>query len=203
MIVSSNKTIGYCEFNVENLSMFVGCTEDNPSLGVVLSKAESCLERNEEEYVTHKYIVLEEAESEILLLEILLEKFESDCELESRVNKLCFNSFDEELKYLQECIGKYEIVKDSVSLDKQMGMLSSNDKGKYELLQQKGSTQSLINEGIDLIEEDETIMSRMKEPVVVKDREQLVCFNSQEKTVRQTSRVVIEMGNQNSILIKN
>ena len=100
MIVSSNKTIGSCEFNAENLSMFAGCIEDNPSLRVVLSKAESCLERNEEDDVKHKYIVLEEADNEILLLEILLEKSESDCELESRVNKLCFNSFDEELKYL-------------------------------------------------------------------------------------------------------
>ena len=82
-------------------------------------------------------------------------------------------------------------------------MLSSNDKGEDELLQQKESIESLISEGNNLIEEDETIMSRMKEPVVVKDKEQLACLNFQEKTVRQTSRVVIEMGNQSSILIKN
>ena len=32
MIASSNKTIGSCEFNADNLSIFAGCTEDNPSL---------------------------------------------------------------------------------------------------------------------------------------------------------------------------
>ena len=47
---------------------------------------------------------------------------------------LCFNSFDEEMKYLEECIDKDESVEDLVSLDGQLGVLSSNDKGRDELL---------------------------------------------------------------------
>ena len=76
----------------------------------------------------------------MLLLENMLEKSESNCEWKSQVNKLCFNSFDEEMKYLEGCIGKDESVKDLISLDGQMELLSSNDKGKDELLQQKEST---------------------------------------------------------------
>ena len=79
---------------------------------------------------------------------------------------------------------------------------SLSDANQEELLQQKKFTDFLHNKG-NISEEDETVMSRMKEPVVVKDKEQLACLNFQEKTVRQTSRVVIEMGNQHSILIKN
>ena len=54
-----------------------------------------------------------------------------------------------------------------------------------------------------LIEEDETIMSRMKEHVVVKEMEQLSCLNGQEKTVRWTFKVVTKMGNPNFVMIKN
>jgi len=39
VIESSNKTTGSCEFNTDNLNVFAGCVEDNPSLGVVSSKA--------------------------------------------------------------------------------------------------------------------------------------------------------------------
>ena len=35
MIESSNKTIKSCGFKANNLSVFVGCAEDNPFLGVV------------------------------------------------------------------------------------------------------------------------------------------------------------------------
>ena len=93
--------------------------------------------------------------------------------MESQVNKLCFNSFDEEMKYLKECIGKDESVKDLVSLDGQMELLSSNEKGKDELLQQKESTKSLINEGNNLIGE-ETVMSYEREFVPAEDKENLV-----------------------------
>ena len=102
--------------------------------------------------------MLEEADMEMLLLENLLEKSESNCEWKPQVNKLCFNNFDDEMKYLEGCIGEDESVKDLVSLDGQMELLSSNDKGKYELLQQKESTESLMNEGNNLIGE-ETVMS--------------------------------------------
>ena len=94
--------------------------------------------------------MLEEADMEMLLLENLLEKFESNCEWKPHVNNLCFNSFDESMKYLAECIGKDGSVEDLVSLDGQLGVLSSNDKGRDELLQQKGSTESLINEDKNL-----------------------------------------------------
>ena len=51
-------------------------------------------------------------------------------------------------------------------------------------------------------DEYETIMSHMKELVVVEDKEQLACLNGQEKTMRHTSRVVIVVGNQNTILMQ-
>ena len=109
MIESSNKTIGSCEFEVDKLKMMVGIVEDNPSFGIASSGAEVCLARhNEEEDVKHEDVVLEEAKREILLLENLLKEFESNCELEPQVSKLCFNNFDEEMKYLEECIGRDE-----------------------------------------------------------------------------------------------
>ena len=70
-----------------------------------------------------------------------MKEFESNCELEPQVSKLCFNSFDEEMKYFEECIGKGGSVEDSVRV------LPSSDKGKDKLLQQKGFVKSLINEG--------------------------------------------------------
>ena len=79
--------------------------------------------------------MLEEDEKEILLLENLLNEFESDCELEPRVNELCFNNFDEEMRFLEECIGKDAVFKDSVSLDRKIGVFPSSDKEKYGLLQ--------------------------------------------------------------------
>ena len=106
------------------------------------------------------------------------------------------------MKYLEGCIGKDESVKYLVSLDGQMELLLRNDKGEDELLQQKESIESLLNEGNNLIEEDETIMSRMKEPVVVEDKEQLACLNGEEKTMRHTSRAVTVVGNHNTILMK-
>ena len=57
------------------------------------------------------------------------------------MSKLCFNNFDEEMKYLKEFIGKYESVEDLVRI------LPSSDKGKDKLLQQKRFVKSLINEG--------------------------------------------------------
>ena len=80
MIESSNKTIESYEFNADNLNVFAGIVEDNPSYGIVLSEAESYLVRHNEEDVKHKYIVLEESNMEMLLLENLLEKYESNCE---------------------------------------------------------------------------------------------------------------------------
>ena len=102
--------------------------------------------------------MLEEAGREMLLLENLLEKSESNCEWKPQLNKLCFNSFDEDMKYLEECIDKDESVEDLVSIDGQLGVLSSNDKGRDELLQKKESTESLINEDNNLIGE-EIVMS--------------------------------------------
>ena len=48
-------------------------------------------------------------------MENLLEKSESNCELEPHVNEICFNSFDEEMRFLEECIGIYAVVKDSIN----------------------------------------------------------------------------------------
>ena len=81
VIDSSNKTIGSYEFNAENLNVFAGCIEDNPSLGVVSNKVEVCLAKhNEEEDDKHEDILLEEANREIVLLENPLKKSESNCE---------------------------------------------------------------------------------------------------------------------------
>ena len=115
----------------------------------------------------HADRLLEEADKEILLLENLLDKSESNCELEPQVKELCFNSFYEEMRFLEECIGRYAVVKDSISLDRKMGVLLSNDKGKDKLLQQKGFFKSLFNKGNISIGR-ETIMSHMKVPVIVK-----------------------------------
>ena len=112
MIESSNKTIESCGFKVDKLNVFASNVEDDPSYGIVLSEAESYLVRHNEEDVKHKYIVLEESNMEMLLLENLLEKSESNCEWKPHVNKLCFNSFDEEMKYRRIsriqilCLGK-------------------------------------------------------------------------------------------------
>ena len=51
-------------------------------------------------------------------------------------------------------------------------------------------------------DEYETIMSNMKEPIVIEDKEHFACLNGQEKTMRHTSRVFIVVGNQNTILMK-
>ena len=109
----------------------------------------------------------------MLLLKNLLEKSESNCEWKPQVNNLCSNSFDEEMKQLEGCIDKDESGKDPVSLDGQLEVLSSNDKGRDELLQKKESTVSLINEGINLIVE-ETVMSYEREFVPIVDKEDLV-----------------------------
>ena len=77
------------------------------------------------------------------------------------------------MKYLEGCVGKDESVKDLVSLDGQMELLSSNDKVKDELLQQKESTESLINQGNNLIGE-EIVMSYEREFVPVEDKEDLI-----------------------------
>ena len=170
MIESSNKTIESCDFAADKVNVFAGCIEDNPSLGVVSSKAELCLARyNEEEDVKHEDTMLEEDDREILLLENLLEKSESNCEWKPQVNKLCFNSFDEKMKYLEECIGKDESGKDPVSPDRQMGVFPSNDKFKEKLLQQKGFVKSLINEGNNFIG-SEKIMFYMRELVLDEDK---------------------------------
>ena len=62
-------------------------------------------------------IVLGEADREMLLLENLLDKSNFNCEWKPYVNKLCFNSFDRDMKYLDGYIGKDESVKDPVSPD--------------------------------------------------------------------------------------
>ena len=70
-----------------------------------------------------------------------MKESESNYELEAQVRKLCFNSFDEEMKYFEEYIGKGGSVEDSVRV------LPSSGKGKDKSLQQKGLVKSLINEG--------------------------------------------------------
>ena len=81
------------------------------------------------------------------------------------------------------------------------GEESLSDEDQEELLQQTKFIYFLLNKG-NISEEAETILSCMKEPVVVEDREQLACLNGQEKTMRQTSRVVTVVGNHNTILMK-
>ena len=93
-------------------------------------------------------------------------------------------------------------MKDSVILDRQMELLSRNDKGKDKLLQQKGFLKSLFNKGNISIGR-ETIMSHMKVHVIVKDREKLACQNGQEKIVEQMFGTVTVMEDQNSILMKD
>ena len=66
---------------------------------------------------TNKDTVLEEDEREVLLLENVLEKYESNYEWKPQVDKLCFNNFDEEVMFLEVCIDKDESVKYLVRLD--------------------------------------------------------------------------------------
>jgi hypothetical protein len=127
MIGPSNETIGSCSFEIDNLSVFAGVAEGNPSLGVVLNEVEDC-----------------------------------------------------QIKYDEE---------------------SLSDEDQEQLLQQKKFIDFLLNKG-NIPEEDETIMSRMKEPVDVGNMEQLVYLNSQEKTIGKTFGTVTEVENQNSILIE-
>ena len=54
--------------------------------------------------------------------------------METSGKYICFNSFDEEMKYLEECIGKDESGKDSVSTDRKMEVFPRNDKIRDELL---------------------------------------------------------------------
>ena len=97
---SSNETIGSCNFEIDNLTVFTGVSEDNPSFGVVLNE--------------------------------------------------------------------------------------------YELLQKK----ELINS-----KEGETVMSDMKELVIVDDKEELACLIDQENAVGHTFKTATVMKNRNSILI--
>lgn len=106
------------------------------------------------------------------------------------------------MKFLEECIGKDAIVKDSVSLDNQMGVFPSNAKDQMELLQQKEFTKSLFNEG-NISNGTKTVMSHMRELVIEEDREKLACLNGQRKIVGQTFRTVTELENQNFILMKS
>ena len=63
--------------------MFAGCIENNLSLELISSKGEVCsAKHNEEEDVKYEDTVLEEADREIYLLENLLGKSESNCEVE-------------------------------------------------------------------------------------------------------------------------
>ena len=109
--------------------MIDGIAEDNPSVGIVSSGAEVCLARhNEEEDVKHEDAMLEEAEREILLLENLLKESESNCELEPQVSKLCFNNFDEEMAYLEDCITRDKNIEDLVRV------FPNGDKSEDKLL---------------------------------------------------------------------
>ena len=40
MTGSSNETIGSCNFEIDNLTVFIGVAEDNPSFGFVLNEDE-------------------------------------------------------------------------------------------------------------------------------------------------------------------
>lgn len=128
MIESSSETVGSCDFEIDNLNVFAGVAENNPSLGVLLKEVENC-----------------------------------------------------QAKYDEECL---------------------SDEDQDELLQQKKFIDFLLNKG-NIPEEDETVMSRVKEPVDVEDVKQLVYINSQEKIVGQTLRAVTEVRNQNFIWMKS
>jgi hypothetical protein len=125
MIGPSNETIGCCSFEIDNLSVFAGVAEGNPSPGVVLNEVEDC-----------------------------------------------------QIKYDEE---------------------SLSDEDKEELFQQKKFIDFLLKKG-NIPEEDETMMSRMKEPVDVGNTKQLVYLNTQENTIGKTIGTVTEVENQNSIL---
>ena len=86
-----------------------------------------------------------------------------------------------------------------VSLDGHLEVLSSNDKSRDELLQKKESTESLINEGSNLIGE-ETIMSYEREFVPAKDKEDFAYLESHGKNDGQTFGIATRSENYNSIL---
>ena len=146
--------------------------------------------------------MLEVADKENLLLENLLKKSESNCELEPQVNELYFNSFDEEMRFLKECIGKDAVVKDSVNLNREMGVFPSNHKRKYNLLQHKGFVKPLLNEG-NISIRGETTMYHRKVLVIVEEREKFSCLNDEEKTIENTFGTITVMKDQNSNLIKD
>ena len=60
----------------------------------------------------------------------------------------------------------------------------------------------MLSEG-SISKEDETIMSHMKEPVIVEDREELAYLIDQENIFRQISKAIIEIEDQNFILMDN
>jgi hypothetical protein len=112
-------------------NMFSKPTEEEHGQNLVTRKSETILSttdnkheelnamtegHNEGEHVKHKDAVLEEARREILLLENLLKKSESNWNLGLQVEKLCFNNLDEEMKYFEEHMGNYEGIKDSVEV---------------------------------------------------------------------------------------
>ena len=53
MTGSSNETIGYCDFEIDNLTVFTGVAEDNPSLGVVLDEDELLQKKEGEAIMSH------------------------------------------------------------------------------------------------------------------------------------------------------
>jgi hypothetical protein len=106
MIESSSEIIGSCDFEIDNLNVFAGVAESNPSLGVALKEVENC-----------------------------------------------------QARYDEECL---------------------SDEDQVELLQQKEFIDSLLNEG-NISKGSETIMSHMKEPVIVEDREKLACLHRPRK----------------------
>jgi len=61
--------------------------------------------------------MLEEANIEILLLENLLRESKSSHELRPHVNDLSFSNFDEEMRFLEECIGRDVNEEHSVNLE--------------------------------------------------------------------------------------
>ena len=98
--------------------------------------------------------MFEEADIEILLLENMLREFESSHELRPQVNDLSFSDLEEEMRFLEECIGRDVSKKDSASSERQIELSHSCDK-------EEDINEECIEEG------NETNLSHIEENTII------------------------------------
>ena len=58
MTRSSNKTIGSCDFEIDNLTVFEGVAKGNPSLEIVLNEVENCQANNDDDLLDEDQVEL-------------------------------------------------------------------------------------------------------------------------------------------------